>query len=530
MHALSVDFRAAGKVLSVLPEREKTVGDFAAALKQSQANSADRAMADKWTVAAEAADRAAERAAIRAAERPAGESNAANDETADDGEADHSHASGREFGLSHHPLLAQFDLTPEDVAGGGLLLGEWRRAGDPLEAGQPSTETLADLLAALSESLNQITTLAPGQAGGVANPEGAPMTPKPNTSIVLGQILTGLLQSQNGASLAALPLAELPKDILAKLQSLLAANSSAAATPGAQAAAQAAGSPAAVPAGNAMAAQLMQMLRDQGFKIDVTQQKNWTSHPSIGGTLFTASQIASAGFGAANGGADTNFLGQGSGNPPFSGASLPDAAPGAPALGAGALGAGAAATSGQTSADSFHGNLLALIGADPAAAPLRGIAQLQASSAFDGPRIPGAAPEGVANQISVHIQRAILDGQDRIRIRLNPVELGRIDVKLELGHDGRLQAAIGAERHETLELLQRDARTLERALQDAGFKTDQQNFSFDLGFAKREQTAWQAGTTPHAGNQPDAGPDAHTDQTTPRIPRPRHDGAIDIQA
>src|SRR3546814_18557062 len=71
-------------------------------------------------------------------------------------------------------------------------------------------------------------------------------------------------------------------------------------------------------------------------------------------------------------------------------------------------------------------------------------------------------------------------GQDQISIKLHPAELGRIEVKLENASDGTLRAVISAERTETLDLLQRDARGLERALQAAGVKTDSGSLSFNL--------------------------------------------------
>ena len=94
-----------------------------------------------------------------------------------------------------------------------------------------------------------------------------------------------------------------------------------------------------------------------------------------------------------------------------------------------------------------------------------------------------AAP---AEQIAVRIHTAVQDGTDRIRIQLNPAELGRIDVKLEIGHDGRLIAVLQSDRSDTLDLMQRDARTLERALQDAGLKTDQNSLSFTLNKDQRQ--------------------------------------------
>jgi flagellar hook-length control protein FliK len=92
-----------------------------------------------------------------------------------------------------------------------------------------------------------------------------------------------------------------------------------------------------------------------------------------------------------------------------------------------------------------------------------------------------------AEQIAVQVQRAQVAGQDQINIKLHPAELGRIEVKLENASDGTLRAVISAERPETLDLLQRDARGLERALQEAGVKTDSGSLNFNLRGQGHEQ-------------------------------------------
>lgn len=84
------------------------------------------------------------------------------------------------------------------------------------------------------------------------------------------------------------------------------------------------------------------------------------------------------------------------------------------------------------------------------------------------------------DQVAVQIQKAAAAGKDRIQIKLNPAELGRVDVKLEFQSDGGVRALVSVERPETFELLQRDARGLERALADAGFKGAQTSLSFEM--------------------------------------------------
>lgn len=100
------------------------------------------------------------------------------------------------------------------------------------------------------------------------------------------------------------------------------------------------------------------------------------------------------------------------------------------------------------------------------------------------------APQ-ILGQISVQIQRAAEEGGGRVSIQLRPEELGRVGVDLDIQHDGHVLAVITADRPETLEALRRDSAALERALQDAGLKTDQQSLSFNLrgdgGNGGREQ-------------------------------------------
>jgi hypothetical protein len=88
---------------------------------------------------------------------------------------------------------------------------------------------------------------------------------------------------------------------------------------------------------------------------------------------------------------------------------------------------------------------------------------------------PGRHP--VTQQVALEITKGL--GQDRteIRIRLDPPELGEVDIQLEF-RDLRLTASVSAERSDTLELLQRDSRTLARALREAGIELADSDLSF----------------------------------------------------
>lgn len=93
---------------------------------------------------------------------------------------------------------------------------------------------------------------------------------------------------------------------------------------------------------------------------------------------------------------------------------------------------------------------------------------------------PGVLPGTVVDQVALKLASAARDGGGRVTIRLNPEELGKVDVRLQLGRDGHVRATVSVEKPETLELLQRDARALEKALHDAGLRTDRNSLEFNL--------------------------------------------------
>lgn len=93
---------------------------------------------------------------------------------------------------------------------------------------------------------------------------------------------------------------------------------------------------------------------------------------------------------------------------------------------------------------------------------------------------PAHAGQAPVEQVAVQIAAAARAGIRQISIQLRPAALGEINVELQVSHDGNVRAVVLAERQETLDLLQRDARGLERALQDAGLKSDSGSLSFGL--------------------------------------------------
>ncbi|PCJ58747.1 MAG: hypothetical protein COA65_07250 [Rhodospirillaceae bacterium] len=101
-------------------------------------------------------------------------------------------------------------------------------------------------------------------------------------------------------------------------------------------------------------------------------------------------------------------------------------------------------------------------------------------SAMNGraPTSPSTPP--LTDQVAIQLKQAVNEGLDRIRIQLKPAALGHIDITMEIAKDGKVMAVISAERPETFELLQRDARALERALQEAGLRADSNSLNFQM--------------------------------------------------
>ncbi len=90
------------------------------------------------------------------------------------------------------------------------------------------------------------------------------------------------------------------------------------------------------------------------------------------------------------------------------------------------------------------------------------------------------APQAALGQVAMQMFRNVREGHTRFEIRIDPPEMGRIDVRLELDGKGTVRARLAVERPETLDLLQRDQRALERALVQAGLDGGKTTLEFSL--------------------------------------------------
>ncbi len=117
----------------------------------------------------------------------------------------------------------------------------------------------------------------------------------------------------------------------------------------------------------------------------------------------------------------------------------------------------------------------------------------------------GLPPSPVTHQVGLQITKAVAEGKSAFTIRIDPPELGRVEVRLDFGTEGRMKAHLVAENKEALELLQRDHRVLERALTDAGVKTDSASLNFSLkqqgGQASAQQGSHGQDGTGNASNK-----------------------------
>jgi len=99
--------------------------------------------------------------------------------------------------------------------------------------------------------------------------------------------------------------------------------------------------------------------------------------------------------------------------------------------------------------------------------------------------------------VPIEIGAKALAGNRRFDIRLDPAELGRIDVSLEISDKGDVSAKLTVDRVETLHMLQRDARTLERAFEQAGLKPSEGGIDLSL----RDPGGQQAGGRQQQGDE-----------------------------
>ncbi len=82
--------------------------------------------------------------------------------------------------------------------------------------------------------------------------------------------------------------------------------------------------------------------------------------------------------------------------------------------------------------------------------------------------------------LAVEISAKSQTGAKQFDIRLDPPELGRVEVRLSIDATGKASAHLSADQPQTLNLLQKDAPVLARALREAGLDVSQDGLNFSL--------------------------------------------------
>jgi flagellar hook-length control protein FliK len=115
----------------------------------------------------------------------------------------------------------------------------------------------------------------------------------------------------------------------------------------------------------------------------------------------------------------------------------------------------------------------------PAAVPLTAPAQAQTALDQSAPNVSQPAP---AEQIAPALVGLVTgaDGTQSVTVRLQPADLGQVQIRVDQTALGASHVAITADRPETLELLQRDQPRLMQALDQAGVATDGRTVSFQV--------------------------------------------------
>ncbi len=128
-----------------------------------------------------------------------------------------------------------------------------------------------------------------------------------------------------------------------------------------------------------------------------------------------------------------------------------------------------------------------LTGSSDAGAQATGAIQPQlpaaaAAAAPVGPfRVTAATNAAVPlSGVALEIAASARSGKSRFEIRLDPADLGRIDVRIDVDRSGQVTSHLTVEKPETLSMLRQDAPQLQRQLDDAGFKTGSGGLQFSL--------------------------------------------------
>lgn len=140
---------------------------------------------------------------------------------------------------------------------------------------------------------------------------------------------------------------------------------------------------------------------------------------------------------------------------------------------------------------------------------------------------------GLGKGLALEMRKSIEDGREQMRVRLDPKELGQLDVRLSFEKDGALRAVITASTAASNDLLRQELPTLVRNLSDAGVRMDAGSLRFELqsdsgGSSGQRQTFQE---NPRAPSRNGSGEDLRPEEDVVFGTRPwRARGQFDLRA
>lgn len=132
----------------------------------------------------------------------------------------------------------------------------------------------------------------------------------------------------------------------------------------------------------------------------------------------------------------------------------------------------------KTTAETNTTNLSNMAGTNVAAQSAKAETAVQGDNKTTFKDVFKGMSREVVDQVKINITKSAVKGVDNIEIKLKPEELGHIEIKMQIAKDGKLQAHIVTSRAETLDILQKEIPSLEKAFSDAGFSLDSGSLSF----------------------------------------------------
>ncbi|MEZ5981173.1 MAG: flagellar hook-length control protein FliK [Parvularculaceae bacterium] len=130
------------------------------------------------------------------------------------------------------------------------------------------------------------------------------------------------------------------------------------------------------------------------------------------------------------------------------------------------------------------------------------------------------APVEAAQQVIAAIRTNA--GGDKIEVRLDPPELGRVRIHFSMERNDAVIATVSTDRSDTLDLMRRNAGDLMKELERAGFTNVQLDFS-----TRGEASYTDAGAAGYSAQDGLFGEDELTDNTTFIYKRPQIEGRLD---